>query len=83
MPIDVYTGKPLQYRRHKDGVVVYSVGPDETDNGGKFHLEPDEPYVPYPERLDFGIMLWDVAKRCAAARPPLPLPKPQMDEDLP
>jgi hypothetical protein len=78
VPIDIYTGKPLQYRRHKDGVVVYSVGPDEKDNGGKLRREADEPYEPYREGLDFGIMLWDVAKRRVPARPPLPLPKPQM-----
>jgi hypothetical protein len=83
VPIDIYTGKPLVYRRHKDGVVVYSVGPDEKDNGGKLRREADEPYVPYPEGLDFGMMLWDVAKRRAPARPPLALPKPQVDEDLP
>jgi hypothetical protein len=75
VPIDMYTGKPLQYRRHKDGVVVYSVGPDEKDNGGKLRREADEPYVPFPEGLDFGIMLWDVAKRRAPPRPPLPLPQ--------
>ncbi|MBM4029327.1 MAG: hypothetical protein FJ280_28615 [Planctomycetes bacterium] len=34
-PRDPFDGSPLRYRRLKPGFVVYSVGPDETDHGGK------------------------------------------------
>jgi hypothetical protein len=31
---DPFVDEALVYRREKDGFVLYSVGPDETDNGG-------------------------------------------------
>lgn len=34
-PIDAFTGEPLGYTRTKTGPVVYSVGPDRIDNGGR------------------------------------------------
>lgn len=34
-PTDPYTAKPLLYQVTVDGVVVYSTGPDRTDDGGK------------------------------------------------
>jgi hypothetical protein len=38
VPLDPYSdgNQPLQYRAEQDGFVLYSVGMDETDNGGKF-----------------------------------------------
>jgi ABC-type transport system involved in multi-copper enzyme maturation permease subunit len=63
---DPYDGKPLRYRRNSDGVVIYSVGPDLTDDGGK---------IDRTNRMlsgtDLGIQLWDPAKR----RQPPPPPK--------
>jgi hypothetical protein len=35
VPADPYDGAPLRYRREKGGVVVYSIGPDGSDNGGR------------------------------------------------
>src|SRR5207244_4237215 len=35
VPLDPYDGQPLRYRRLADGVVIYSLGPDRTDDGGK------------------------------------------------
>jgi tRNA A-37 threonylcarbamoyl transferase component Bud32 len=35
VPKGPYDGRPLRYRRTSDGVVVYCLGPDRTDNQGK------------------------------------------------
>lgn len=35
VPIDPFTGKPLIYRLQDDGVIVYSVGSNEKDDGGR------------------------------------------------
>jgi serine/threonine protein kinase len=61
VPIDPYDGQPLRYRRVADGVVVYSLGPDRTDNQGKLDRTPS-----LADGTDLGFQLWDVAKR----RPP-------------
>lgn len=37
VPIDPFDGRPLRYERHDPGYVVYSVGPDETDDNGTEH----------------------------------------------
>lgn len=34
LPADLYDGNPLRYLRRKDGIVVYSIGPDLKDDGG-------------------------------------------------
>jgi len=39
--LDPFTGKSLHYVRENDGYVVYSVGRDVRDDGGK--LSPDLP----------------------------------------
>ena len=55
---DPYHGLPLRYRRTADGVVVYSVGPDRSDNQGNLvrNAKPTD-------GTDVGFQLWDVAKR--------------------
>jgi hypothetical protein len=35
MPSDPFTGKPLVYRLQDDGVIIYSVGSNEQDDGGR------------------------------------------------
>ena len=35
VPDDPYTGEPLRYLIEENGYVVYSVGPDGVDDGGK------------------------------------------------
>src|SRR5262249_4671995 len=37
VPLDPYDGQPLRYRQLSTGVVIYSVGPDLTDDGGKIN----------------------------------------------
>jgi hypothetical protein len=34
IPVDLFDGQPLRYRRSDDGYVLYSIGPDGVDNGG-------------------------------------------------
>jgi hypothetical protein len=63
IPTDPYTDEPLRFRRTEDGVVVYAVGPDRTDDGG--HLS----YATPQDGDDVGFRLWDPAHRSA---PPAP-----------
>jgi hypothetical protein len=64
VPLDPFDSSPLRYRRLDDGVVVYSVGSDGQDNGGKFDKNPAK------EGTDLGLRLWDVSKR---RQPPKPV----------
>jgi hypothetical protein len=58
VPNDPYDGRPLRYRRLADGVVLYSPGPDGTDNQGNL----DRSAKPL-EGTDIGFRLWDAARR--------------------
>jgi ABC-type transport system involved in multi-copper enzyme maturation permease subunit len=69
---DPYDGQPLRYRKNKEGVVIYSVGPDKIDDGGKF----DRLKVTTPG-ADIGIQLWDPDKR----RQPPAAPKSTGEDD--
>jgi hypothetical protein len=70
-PADPYDGAPLRYKRLKDGVVIYALGDDGKDNGGKLRHGPGEEPAGM-EGLDIGFRLWDVSHR---RQPPLP-PRP-------
>jgi hypothetical protein len=50
-----------------DGVVIYSVGADGKDNGGKLDKNPTK------DGTDRGFRLWDVPKRRQPPKPPKPL----------
>jgi hypothetical protein len=58
VPIDPYDGAPLRFLRVEDGVIVYSIGPDGKDDGGKINRQN-----PNLAGSDVGYQLWDVAKR--------------------
>ena len=73
VPRDPYDGAPLRYRRLDDGLVVYSVGPDGTDDGGT--IDRDDPQRP---GADLGFRLWDVAHR---RQPPPKAPPPADDPE--
>jgi hypothetical protein len=60
VPEDPIDGAPIRYAKWADGVVVYSIGNDRTDDGGDV--------APFK---DFGYRLWDRDKR-RVAPPPLP-----------
>jgi hypothetical protein len=70
VPLDPFDGKPLRYRRVKDGVIIYSVGQDAVDNGG--NLDREHPISP---GVDLGCRLWDMPKRRQPARPKPPPPE--------
>jgi hypothetical protein len=57
-PVDPFDGKPLRYKKKADGVVVYSIGPDGTDDGGDF--AKINTWLP---GTDIGLRLWNVDKR--------------------
>jgi hypothetical protein len=61
--IDPYDGQPLRYRVLEDGVIVYSVGPDGQDNGGKLDKNPNAPGT------DIGVRLWNPESRRQGAEP--------------
>jgi ABC-type Na+ efflux pump permease subunit len=64
VPLDPYDGQPLRYARISDGVVVYSVGPDRTDDGGKLKDWPPRARTTEElQGLDLGFRLWDLAQR--------------------
>ena len=58
VPADAYDGQPLRVRRLDDSVIVYSVGPDGEDNGGRIDRRN-----PGASGTDLGFRLWDVDKR--------------------
>jgi hypothetical protein len=70
VPIDPFDGKPLRMVRTEDGLILYSVGEDGVDNGGKLS---DRPNV---AGTDCGLRLWDAPGR----RQP---PKPQDESEKP
>jgi ABC-type transport system involved in multi-copper enzyme maturation permease subunit len=67
LPIDPLDGQPLRYRRLRDGVVIYSVGPDGIDNGGNLPqlglVVMGAGGMGRPGGIDVGIRLWDPAQR--------------------
>lgn len=71
VPVDPYDGKPLRLKRTVDGLVVYSVGQDEIDNGGFINRDR-----PFDVGTDQGFRVWDLSRR---RQPPNP---PVAEEDL-
>jgi hypothetical protein len=65
-PLDPFDGNPLRYRLTDQGVVIYSVGPDEKDNGGRFDKDARR------SDRDLALRLWDVRKRRELPKPPKP-----------
>jgi hypothetical protein len=59
---------PLRYLRLPDGVIVYSVGIDKNDDGGKIErrFATVEPF----EGIDVGFRLWNPDKRRQKAKGP-------------
>jgi hypothetical protein len=71
MPTDLYDAQPLRLRRLEDGLVIYSVGSDGEDNGGRLDFRK-----PTAAGTDIGFRLWDVAQRRQPPAPPKPLAEP-------
>ena len=62
VPRDPFDGQPLRFRRSNGRFLIYSVGEDRTDDGGKVE------WSSYKPGMDYGFQLWDVAKRRQPAR---------------
>jgi hypothetical protein len=58
VPRDPIDNQPLRYRRTMDGVVIYSIGPDQKDDQG--HIDHEKSHLP---GVDIGLRLWDVKSR--------------------
>src|SRR5262249_2360916 len=58
VPVDLYDGQPLRYKRLSDVVVVYCVGPDKKDAGAKLDRKNR-----LARGADLGFRLWDLDKR--------------------
>jgi hypothetical protein len=72
VPVDSYDCQPLRYTKRADGVTVYSIGPDEVDNGGNF----PEGARPGDAGTDIVFRLYNPDQRGLS-----PLPKPKKIED--
>jgi hypothetical protein len=55
--VDPYDGKPLRWKRTPTGLIVYSIGSDKIDDGGKLNREKGLMVD------DIGIELWDRSMR--------------------
>jgi hypothetical protein len=66
IPTDPYDGRPIKLRRTDSGLVVYCIGPDGQDDGGKL----DRKHRPQAGS-DVGWQLWDVSQRRQPALPPM------------
>jgi hypothetical protein len=64
VPTDPYANQPLRFSRTKEGLVIYGLGEDLEDNGGNIDREKT-----LQRGMDYGIRLWDPARR---RQPPLP-----------
>jgi len=64
IPTDLYDGQPLRYRRVPDGVLIYTVGEDGKDDGGRrVRIKAGSPDA------DVGFQLWDPERRHQTPRP--------------
>jgi hypothetical protein len=63
VPKDPQDGKPLRFKRLPDGVLIYWIGHDGIDDGGKLNRRN-----PWAQGSDQGFQLWDVKQRRQPAR---------------
>jgi hypothetical protein len=70
VPTDPFDNQPLRYRRTKDGVVIYSIGFDLTDNHGNINREHPE-----DAGVDLGFRLWNVNRRRQKPPPVVVIPE--------
>jgi hypothetical protein len=77
IPVDLFDGNPLRFRRTKNGLVIYSIGPEGNYDGKALDdlRNVNESVV----RVEF--RLWDPAQR---RQPPLPAkPKDNIEAEIP
>jgi len=59
IPLDPYSGSPIKVKRDENSWIVYSVGPNGTDDGGTL----DDRFDPKTEDSDWGYTLHDPSAR--------------------
>jgi hypothetical protein len=64
---DPFDGQPLRYHRLADGIVIYSIGEDRADDGGRLSDDSSP-----PAGTDVGVRLWDMPHRRRPAEPEAP-----------
>jgi hypothetical protein len=69
-PTDPFTARPLLLKPLADGLLIYSTGPDRTDDGGLTYMPPGS----HPS--DIGVRLFTPAHRCQP-------PKSEPERDQP
>lgn len=67
VPLDPFDGQPLRFTVVANGVLIYSVGFDGVDDGGRINRD----YLAAPG-TDLGFRLWNVEFRRPAPLPPQP-----------
>jgi hypothetical protein len=72
VPADPFDGRPLRSARLADGLVIYSVGYDGKDDGGRLAANWAS-----GQDGDLGFRLWDLPHRRQPARPRPPAPEDQ------
>ena len=55
MPLDPFDGSPLRYKLFSKGYVVYSIGPDGHDDGGKEPPTKRRSTARVPEDITFTV----------------------------
>jgi hypothetical protein len=78
VPKDPQDGKPLRFTQRPDNVIVYWIGPDGTDDGGKLDRRN-----PLTQGTDQGFQLWNVQQRRQPARELLPQPAEEQTPAFP
>jgi len=63
LPTDPFGGKPYRYRREREGFVVWSIGPDMDDDGGR-PLDQDALRRMSPEERRWAEYDYDIPFRC-------------------
>jgi len=63
LPIDLYSDKPLVYKKTDEGFMLYSLGPDFEDDGGKAFVIKKGRISQRPSYGDADAILWPIQKK--------------------
>jgi hypothetical protein len=77
VPLDPFDGKPLRMRATENGLIIYALGKDLKDNGGK--VDRTMGYMP---GANIPFRLWNVSERRMPAQNPDVGPPQATEEDL-
>ena len=64
LPIDLYSDKPLVYKKTEDGFMLYSFGADFDDDGGRPFFDDEGDLRPWPHKNQDGdAILWPIQEK--------------------